>query len=143
MDNQVPTDCKADEICIHQELAELAGTKAIKRACMPKEKDDITYTAGRCTKPMGKPICACDTDNCNYDCTAINCKRPTNGTSLTEECDANCKAPEGNSGNGDGAKATKATGTAATGDGSQRVVESNVYALAFWILTTLTFLLTY
>jgi len=141
-EDPVPTDCKTDEICTHQLIGKLLAAKAYKRSCMPKEKDGITHTAGKCTKPpTEEPICACATDNCNHECTAENCKRPTNGTSFAEECDAKCKAPEGGSGNGDGAKTT---GAAATGDGSQRVAESNIYALAFWILTALvTFLLTH
>jgi len=142
------------------------GVEAIKRSCIPKGKDGIT--AGNCTKEMDKPVCACDTDNCNHECTAVNCKRIENGKDVPIElvgktiCDANCKAPEGGNGgneggnggteggNGDGAKTTgkagtgDGTGQAATGDGSQTVAEPNKYALAFWILTALvTFLLTY
>ena len=147
----VPTDCKTDEICRHEVLLVTNGVEAIKRSCIPKGKDGIT--AGNCTKEMDKPVCACDTDNCNHECTAVNCKRIENGKDVPIElvgktiCDANCKAPEGGSGNGDGAKTTgkaDGTGQAATGDGSQTVAEPNKYALAFWILTVLvTFLLTY
>ena len=152
MANPVPTDCKADEICGHEVLAEFMGGVAIKRSCIPKGKDGIT--AGKCTKEMDKPVCACDIDNCNHECTAVDCKRIENGPDVPIEqvgktvCDANCKAPEG--GNEDGAKTTgkagtgDGTGQAATGDGSQTVAEPNKYALAFWILSALvTFLLTY
>ena len=109
-----------------------------------KGKDGIT--AGKCTENMGKPVCACDTDNCNHKCTALNCTKLGMGDDVpkekwgTKECNANCKAPEGGSGNGDGAKTTgkaDGTGQAATGDGSQTVAEPNKYALAFWILTVL------
>ena len=148
----VPTNCKADKKVCGYVVNEIENSTVIRK-CRKKGKD------GRCMKVEGHYIvCACAIDYCNLNCTAESCKDggPTarQMTGLfppAKICCANCKSPEGGSRKGDqkptgdcGEGNAAPNGTAATGDGIQRVADSKKNFLAFWILTTLvTFILTH
>ena len=63
---------------------------------MPKDADGETYTAGKCKNFVPTIVCVCDTDNCNHECSAVNCEAFEGPV-----CDANCTAPEGGPGKND------------------------------------------
>ena len=101
-EDPVPTDCKDDPFCAYIEKTEESGKIAITQGCIHTIAiGDEILEAGKCWKLGSSTVCKCDTDNCNYECSAVNCPEGM------RECDANCKA----SGEGPEKNVTKQTDT--------------------------------
>ena len=94
-------ECKPDHVCGYTTKE---GEDTIVRECISKQNESYPMQIGKCFKTLdwtlkkGMMICACDTDNCNHECSAEKCPECLGEiceSTFKEECDANCKAPEG------------------------------------------------
>jgi len=93
-DDELPKDlkyCEPGEMCSYE--MKKVNPIEIYRGCIPKH--EVDWKLGKCLSNDYVTKCACDTENCNYDCSADKCsnQEPDDGT--VRCCDVEIGGPGG------------------------------------------------
>ena len=91
--NPNTTNCQPGDACGYIISLNEGGREEILRQCMPKEDEGSDWIIGKCwIKYNIAMTCACDTDNCNHDCSTDKC--PPIASEEDFKCNTTCKAAE-------------------------------------------------